>query len=174
MDTLSLLQEVAVDKETSKKVMRYKKFIDEKSLPSDWQRLYRLEYRRIRSYYKKFMRIDNPVYNIIFEKVAYISIKLRYIESDEFAKNTEVDIEDPLFLKEYNNLISTLNKTMEQVMKYTEVAKKSIKKEELRLSINAQSMTDKELNEHLQQIIDRREVGIPDALARKEITGDQE
>jgi hypothetical protein len=171
---VKFIESLSTTNEKSGKIkLRHAKLTDDKSLPPFWQRIYCMELRRLRTYYKKFVKIDNPIYSILFEKVSYIAVKLRYIESEDFLYENDVDMEDPAFLKEYNNLISVLNKTMDQIMKYTEVSKKAVRKEELKFSINAKSMKKDELDEAISEFLGGGKAGFLKPLERKEITGDK-
>jgi hypothetical protein len=132
---------------------QYKKLMDQKSLPDFWQKKYQLIYARLRKYYKITATLTNPMFDIILEKTAYYTAKLRYMESNDFAESG-YDVNDPSSIILMSNMVQTLMKSCEQAMKYSETMKKSSTSKSFDVKIKAISqLSDKELNERLRGIV---------------------
>ena len=139
---------------------QYKKLIDKKALPDFWQRKYELVYSRLRRYYKKTEGLENPMFELLLEKIAYITAKLRYMESEDF-KDEGYDVNDPSSIMLMGNLVATLNKTCEQVMKYSMTTRKENISKSLSVRIKqVHELSDKELDERLRSIVTRPEASV--------------
>lgn len=133
----------------------YKQVYSEKQLPDKYLMVYRLEYTRMRTYYKKqLVDIENPMFNLLCERIASLTATLRYMESPDFSESNEYGLENPLMLKEFNNTQNSLNRTMEQIMKYTvATVPKETKKSVTSRSI---SVKVKNINELSEDAIEKR------------------
>jgi HSP90 family molecular chaperone len=100
--------------------LAYHKYLTEKSLPDAWNKKFRLTAKRLKRFYKTERGISHPLFDIILERVASLATKVEYYESKEYAITYKTDIHHPTKGSEFNFLTSTLNKSMEQMMKYTE------------------------------------------------------
>ena len=139
----------------------YKQVYSDKQLPEKFQLIYRTSYTRMRKYYRdRDIDVENPMFSMLAERICSLTATAKYIESPEYVEKNEFGLDNPLVLKEFNNLQSTLNRTMDQLMKYTveTMPKKSIKEiNKKSLSVNLKKdvteLTGKELDAELKSII---------------------
>jgi len=81
--------------------------------------LYKGLYKSLRAYYKVTIKPWNPLFDILLEKIAYVTAKLKY------AENYREDANDnPNYADLYSKHIGLLIRCVDQLMKYTESTKK--------------------------------------------------
>jgi len=138
----------------------YKMKIMPKQLPEKWYNLYRLRYSKYSNFYKKNRGLLNPMFDVLVEKIAFLSVFLLYIESPDYGKNPEtgksdgtVSMLNPLYLEDYVKAVAGLNKVMEQMMKYTEV--KIIQKETHDIPIRPKEIASGELDNRITELIQK-------------------
>ena len=103
----------------------YKRIIYDKKLPDKWNNLYRYRYGKLRDYYLNVKKRDNPLYDIILEKIAFISVYTLYVESGDYK---EFPIDNPLYIADYSMIIDKMLKVLDKLLQYTEV-KINVKRE---------------------------------------------
>lgn len=123
----------------------YQTKIYTKKLPPKWNSLYRYRYTKYMKYYKEVKKNNNPLYEIIIEKIAFISVYALYVEAGDYEN---LPIDNPLYMNEYTAIIDKLVKVLDQLLKYTEIKITASKELELPDITNDQlkSLTDDELN----------------------------
>lgn len=112
------------------KELRYDKILEDKELPPYWHRKYVLSHTRWRRYYgmKARNKDINPMHEILVERIALIHTKMQYFESPDFKKDTGMNIENPLYMGKYEELLKAMIKVVDQIQKYTEARPKAVAK----------------------------------------------
>jgi hypothetical protein len=146
--------------------LHYKKYIFEKNLPPKWEDIYRLTFKRLKRFYWKEKYVTNPLMAIILERVAYLNTKLQYMESSDFIIDSE-DIKALLdFEKKHSTIQQELIKSLEQLMKYTEVkvvpnrVNVKVTKKQIEKASDVIRLSDRELNEQIRERISSTEVTV--------------
>jgi len=84
-------------------------------LPQGWEKDWVREYRKLKAYYKQeTLKNNNPLFDMIFKKIAYYSVKL-----DCAMCYMEQDICPPNFIKDLNTLSNGFMRQIDQLLKYT-------------------------------------------------------
>jgi len=132
----------------------YKRIIYDKKLPEKWNRLYRYRYAKLREYYLKVKKQSNPLYDIILEKIAFISVYTLYVEAGDFK---EFPIDNPLYISDYATIIDKLLMVLNKLLQYTEVKITASKSFELpeATADEITNLTDEELNARAVELISK-------------------
>ena len=141
----------------------YEKLIEDKNLPAYWYQKYSLFYRRLRKHYGIVRYKGNPLQEVLLEKIAYVSIKMQYIESPDFYKETGIPIENPIYLDKWDSILKIMLKFIEQMQKYTEPKppqKKETKKLVVNINKDLKEIPDADLNSVIRQLTSGEEEAI--------------
>ena len=132
----------------------YDKILEDKELPEYWHRKYILTHTRWRKFYgmKARNRDINPMHEVLVERISLLHVKMQYFESPDFKKDTGLNIENPLYMGKYDEMLKSMVKIVEQIQKYTESRPKAVaKKATLKLTAN---VTADELKEIKNDVLD--------------------
>lgn len=145
---------------TKKKRTSYKHLLYASGYPEEWDKLYRVLYKRLKRHYYKKLGYDNPLFEVILEKVAYLTTKIKYAESTPAKK-----VDGERFSQMYNRTLKTLLATLEKLMKYTETTKKKVTQETINKEVK--ELTDEELNKELKKLIGGGKTDTPTITTRE-------
>jgi hypothetical protein len=132
------------------KEFSYDKIFEDKNLPEYWLRKYQLAHARWRRYYDMRARSkdNNPMHEVLVERMALIHTKMQWMEHPDFEKETGMKIENPLYMGAYDNLLKQMVKLADQIQKYTEAKPKAVaRKETKKLTVTATAKDIKELKD---------------------------
>ena len=132
----------------------YDKILEDKELPEYWHRKYILTHTRWRKFYgmKARNRDINPMHEVLVERISLLHVKMQYFESPDFKEDTGLNIENPLYMGKYDDMLKSMVKIVEQIQKYTESRPKAVaKKATLKLTAN---VTADELKEIKNDVLD--------------------
>ena len=133
-----------------KQYMENRKRIYETNFPEKWDKLYGLLKKRLIRYYFKEMGFKNPLFEIILEKIAYLTVKLKYVENE----TRDIEQSKKAF-ESYSKILSLFNRTLEQLMKYTERANKDKSAKKVRDITEVKELSDEDLQQRLAGIVKR-------------------
>jgi len=132
----------------------YDKILEDKELPEYWHRKYILTHTRWRKFYgmRARNRDINPMHEVLVERISLLHVKMQYFESPDFKEDTGLNIENPLYMGKYDDMLKSMVKIVEQIQKYTESRPKAVaKKATLKLTAN---VTADELKEIKNDVLD--------------------
>ena len=132
----------------------YDKILEDKELPEYWHRKYILTHTRWRKFYgmRARNRDINPMHEVLVERISLLHVKMQYFESPDFKEDTGLNIENPLYMGKYDEMLKSMVKIVEQIQKYTESRPKTVsKKATLKLTAN---VTADELKEIKNDVLD--------------------
>ena len=132
----------------------YDKILEDKELPEYWHRKYILTHTRWRKFYgmRARNRDINPMHEVLVERISLLHVKMQYFESPDFKEDTGLNIENPLYMGKYDEMLKSMVKIVEQIQKYTESRPKAVaKKATLKLTAN---VTVDELKDIKDDILD--------------------
>ena len=132
----------------------YDKILEDKELPEYWHRKYILTHTRWRKFYgmRARNRDINPMHEVLVERISLLHVKMQYFESPDFKEDTGLNIENPLYMGKYDDMLKSMLKIVEQIQKYTESRPKAVaKKATLKLTAN---VTADELKEIKNDVLD--------------------
>lgn len=146
--------------------LHFKRYLFPKGLPEEWEKVYRLTFKRLKRYYWKEKYVTNPIMAIILERIAYTQARLQYMESDDYTKNFPGLTEKLDFEKKHNSIQKDLLKSMEQLMKYTEVkvvpnrVNVKVQKKRIETSEDVQQLSDNELQRQIKGYLESTTVTV--------------
>jgi len=112
-------------------------------LPKGWEKDWIKQYRALKRYYQEeVLKNKNPIFDMIFKKIAYFSVKvdcaMAYMESDICPEN---------FVENLQHLAMSFLRQVDQLLKYTQPlpkAKKALKP--------LGEMTDEEIRAEIERV----------------------
>jgi hypothetical protein len=155
------------------KNIQYDKVLEEKNLPDYWYRKYQLTLYRWRRYYGIKSRSNtNPMLDVLVERAALMHTKMQYYESPDFETDTGVKIENPLYMGEYDKMVKSMLKTIDQIQKYTEAKPKATSKSvslDLKSTVKElEKLKDAELDNEIRSLIGGTETEIESSVEGEE------
>jgi len=155
----------------------YDKILEDKELPEYWHRKYILTHTRWRKFYgmRARNRDINPMHEVLVERISLLHVKMQYFESPDFKEDTGLNIENPLYMGKYDEMLKSMVKIVEQIQKYTEsrpkaVAKKAVLK--LKANVTADELKDLKndvLDAEIAKLISGEEVAPEETIDGTEI-----